>query len=82
VIVARGGQIPSVVQDGTTGLLGDAACLANALRRLRADAREAARIGELARQEVVAGHAWPLRFESILEIVRRAVCVREQVIVE
>jgi glycosyltransferase involved in cell wall biosynthesis len=76
VVAASCGQTPAIIQHGVTGLLynpGDTAELASALRRLRDEPQQAARIAGGARREVLAHHTWQHRCESILEIVRQAV---------
>ena len=63
---ARG--VPEVVEHGRTGLLaaaGDVAGIAVLARRLLADARERARLGEAAAQRVAAAHSLEAAAESL-----------------
>ena len=76
VVAARYGQIPSLIQNGVTGLLydpGDDLQLTNALLHLRANPRLAAKMGEQARREVFAHHTWDHRCDAIVRVARRSV---------
>ncbi len=61
VVASRIGQIPEVVQDGTTGVLvppSDPAALAAAVDGLAADPDAARRMGAAARARTVERHSW------------------------
>ncbi len=70
--VASGiGQVTELLQDGQTGLLvppGDAAALAAALDRLRADEALRVRLGENGRAWVSRGHTWDAVVERLLAL--------------
>jgi glycosyltransferase involved in cell wall biosynthesis len=61
VVASRIGQVAELLADGVTGLLcppGDAGALAEALARLREDARLRGRLGGAARRAVRRRHTW------------------------
>ncbi len=61
VVASRIGEIPSVVEDGSTGLLvppSDPAALAAAIDTLAADPEVARRMGAAARERMQARHSW------------------------
>lgn len=61
VVASRIGEIPSVVEDGSTGLLvppSDPAALAAAVDTLAADPEVARRMGAAARERMRARHSW------------------------
>jgi glycosyltransferase involved in cell wall biosynthesis len=75
IVAARQGQTASLIEHGTTGLLynpGDTADLARALFELRANPVQSVRMGENARQSVLAHHTWDQRCDAIMEIVERS----------
>jgi glycosyltransferase involved in cell wall biosynthesis len=72
-VAARLGQTPTIIEHGITGLLynpDDPAELARAILEVRANPENAARLGDAARQEVIARHTWDHRRDSILQIIR------------
>jgi glycosyltransferase involved in cell wall biosynthesis len=82
LVAARCGQTPDLIRHGETGLLynpGDEVELASALRWLRDEPQQAARIADEALREVLARHTWQHRCESILEIAQRFAPTPEQV---
>jgi len=61
VIGARAGGIPAVIDDGATGLLvpyGDVPAISRAVERLLDHPDEAARLGAVGRERVLACHTW------------------------
>lgn len=74
VVGSRIGQIAELIRDGETGLLvppGDAAALANAVRRLAADDALRRRLGAQAAAEARREHTWTQRASRILELAER-----------
>lgn len=75
VIGSRIGGIPSFVRDGENGLLvppGDAAALADAIRRILTDAALARTLGETGRERVLKEHRWDTFAERTLRVFERA----------
>ena len=69
VVASRIGQIPSVVEDGVTGLLvppSDPAALATALDRLASDPAGARRMGAAARERMESRHSWAHVLDAML----------------
>ncbi|MFE4544377.1 glycosyltransferase family 4 protein [Arthrobacter sp. NPDC056727] len=78
VVATAVGQIPSIVEDGRTGLLvppGDASAFAAALRRLGADAALRERLGTLARAAAVGLYSW----DGVLSRITAALPLRQEV---
>jgi glycosyltransferase involved in cell wall biosynthesis len=74
-VVARGGALTEVVEDGVTGLHvapGDAGALAAALAALLADPARARAMGAAARRAVEAWWRWPLVAERVERALRDA----------
>jgi glycosyltransferase involved in cell wall biosynthesis len=68
-------QIGQVLEDGRTAILvkpGDAAELAEGIRRLAADRRLGRRLGVAAREEVLAKYTWKRHVEEILGALGRS----------
>jgi glycosyltransferase involved in cell wall biosynthesis len=73
IVATRCGQIPDVIQDGSTGLLvepGDTAGFAHALCQLIADSDLRRRLGAFARRQAEARHSWAHLTERLEEIYR------------
>jgi glycosyltransferase involved in cell wall biosynthesis len=73
VVAAAVGEIPSFVDDGTTGLLYPAADndrLATAILRLLRDREFASGIGRRARAKILADHTWA-------SVARRVIALAE-----
>ena len=73
VVAAAIGPIPSLVDDGRTGLLvapGEPAPLAAALHRLVTDAGLAGALGEAGRQLVAREYTWPPQITRTLDVFR------------
>jgi glycosyltransferase involved in cell wall biosynthesis len=71
VIASRVGQLSSLIQDGSNGLLcppEDPAALAALLDRLRQDPALRARLGRTARAAVIADHSWDLVAQRSLSL--------------
>ncbi len=71
VVASRIGQLASLIQDGVNGVLcrpDDAAALAAAIARLRADARLRSRLGAAGRATVLQHHTWDSVTQRILEL--------------
>ncbi|MEF3122444.1 glycosyltransferase family 4 protein [Kocuria flava] len=69
VVASAVGQIPSVVEDGVTGLLvpgSDPAALARAVDTLVADPARRRRMGRAARREAVDRHSWDAVLDRVL----------------
>jgi rhamnosyl/mannosyltransferase len=76
VIGSAVGGIPSVVEDGRTGLLvppGDARALADAARRLLDDDALCAQLGANGRRRVEASYRWPVLAGAYLDLFRSLV---------
>jgi glycosyltransferase involved in cell wall biosynthesis len=73
VVGSAVGGIPSVVEDGRTGVLvppGDAAALAGACKRLLADDDLCAELGSNGRRRAEATYAWPALVATYLDLFR------------
>jgi rhamnosyl/mannosyltransferase len=73
VVGSAVGGIPSVVEDGRTGLLvppGDPVALAGACRRLLADAALCAELGANGRRRAETTYAWPALVAAYLDLFR------------
>jgi glycosyltransferase involved in cell wall biosynthesis len=71
VVASRLGQLEGLIRHGINGLLcppGDAAALATALARLRADPGLRRRLGQTARATVLRQHTWEAAVGSILRL--------------
>lgn len=69
VVASRIGQVAEIIEDGVNGILttpGDAASLAEALRRLRVDRSLGERVGRAAQQEISDNHSWDAVVERLL----------------
>ena len=80
LVATRVGGIPSVVEDGRTGVLvaeRDAQALADALGRLLADPRARTRLGAAARADALALRTWPRVAERFEQVYERAACRAE-----
>ncbi|UKA53972.1 glycosyltransferase family 4 protein [Arthrobacter sp. FW305-BF8] len=78
VVATAVGQIPSIVEDGRTGLLvppGDASAFAAALRRLAADAALRERLGTQARAAAVGLYSW----DGVLSRITAALPITQEV---
>ena len=78
IVATAVGQIPSIVEDGRTGLLvppGDASAFAAALRRLGADAALRERLGTQARAAAVGLYSW----DSVLSRITAALPLSQEV---
>lgn len=78
VVATAVGQIPSIVEDGRTGLLvppGDASAFAAALRRLGADAALREHLGTQARAAAVGLYSW----DGVLSRITAALPLRQEV---
>jgi glycosyltransferase involved in cell wall biosynthesis len=76
VIAAAIGPLPSLVNDGVTGILvepGHAAALARALRDGLADQARLAALGEAGRQLVAREYTWPRQAERTCEFLKAVV---------
>ncbi len=75
VVVTPAGDLPTLVQDGVTGLVCRAAdhrSLTDALRQLRRNPGMARRLGEAARIAARADHTWSARVDRMLELAGAA----------
>jgi glycosyltransferase involved in cell wall biosynthesis len=73
VVASRIGQISELINDGQSGVLlppGDAAALAEAIRRLAADRPLRESLGVQAAAEVRNGHTWVQRASEIIDLAR------------
>lgn len=73
VVASRIGQLDGLIRHGVNGLLcppGDAAALAAALARLRANSRLRRRLGEAARATVLREHTWEAAARRILRLAK------------
>lgn len=73
-IVTDAGSLPDMVVDGATGLVvpaGDAAALAEAMRRLAGDVEVATRMGEAAKAHMESRFAWPAVAAAHAEVYTR-----------
>ncbi|MFE5838983.1 glycosyltransferase family 4 protein [Arthrobacter sp. NPDC056493] len=78
IVATAVGQIPSIVEDGRTGLLvppGDASAFAAALRRLGADAALRERLGTQARAAAVGRYSW----DGVLSRITAELPLRQEV---
>ncbi|WP_314193965.1 glycosyltransferase family 4 protein [uncultured Arthrobacter sp.] len=79
IVATAVGQIPSILEDGRTGLLvapGDPAAFAAALNRLAVDAALRERLGTQARVAAVEHHSW----DSVLSLITEALAIRQEVV--
>ncbi len=75
VVASAVGQVAEVIDDGRNGVLcppGDAAALAAAVARLRADPRQRAALARAGRASAVASHSWDRAVERILALASEA----------
>lgn len=73
VVAAAIGALPSLVEDGATGLLArpnDPADLARVLRILLCDAALARNLGENGRRRVAADFTWPAQIDRMTDLLR------------
>ncbi|WP_353713259.1 glycosyltransferase family 4 protein [Arthrobacter sp. K5] len=78
IVATAVGQIPSILEDGRTGLLvapGDPAAFAAALNRLAADAALRERLGTQARAAAVEHHSW----DGVLALITESLAIRREV---
>jgi rhamnosyl/mannosyltransferase len=76
VIAASSGPLPSLVDDGVTGLLvapGDANALAQALRKALSDPARLQALGEAGQQLAGREYLWPRQVERTLAVLGRVV---------
>jgi glycosyltransferase involved in cell wall biosynthesis len=73
VVAAAIGALPSLIDDGRTGILvppGRPGVLARALHRILADAALAGALGEAGRQLVAREYTWPSQVEKMISVLR------------
>jgi glycosyltransferase involved in cell wall biosynthesis len=73
VVASRLGQLTKLIRDGDNGLLctpGDAADLATALSRLRADPALRRRLGQAARADIIREHTWEAVVRRIIRLAQ------------